>query len=203
MDPVLYPRSVRYLRALPAGVHSYPECECKAALYRAALENLPKKLDTRELDPLIASYVDEPVPISAWVPEVVNTAVYLAIADQVFKNDDAFLQWVSEFSARVFEAPMYRILMIVASPERLAKGATRRWDNFHRGVEYEVTIVEEGTESVMRFPPNVYDRLVFRAHLKAIEAAYRATDAKRAMVELVSFEATEARFRTRWYPESR
>jgi hypothetical protein len=110
---------------------------------------------------------------------------------------------VSDFSARVFEAPMYRILMLVASPERLAKGASRRWDNFHRGVEYDVTLVEGGTESVMRFPPHLYDRLAFRAHLKAIEAAYRATDAKRAMVELVSFDATEARFRTRWYPESR
>lgn len=200
---MLHPRTVRYLRTLPDGVRSYPECESKATLYRSALDNLPSRLDTRELDPLLASYIDEPLPVSAWVPEVVNTAVYLTIADQIFKNDDTFLKWVSEFSARVFEAPMYRILMLVATPERLAKGASRRWDNFHRGVEYEVKVVDQGTESLMRFPPHLYDRLTFRAHLKAIEAAYRATDAKHAMVELVSFEATEARFRTRWYPESR
>jgi hypothetical protein len=120
----------------------------------------------------------------------------------VFKNDEAFLTWVAAFSGKVFETPMYRLLMMVATPERLAKGARRRWDNFHQGVEYEVQLVPAGTEAVMRYPPNLYDRLTFRAHLKAIEAAYRATDAKHAIVELVSMSATEARFRAIWYPES-
>lgn len=202
VDPVLYPRLTRYLRSLPRGIESYPDCESKATLYREALRHLATPLDTRGLDPLLAAYIDDPLPVSAWVPEVLNTAVYLAIADQIFKNDEAFLSWVSDFSRRVFEAPMYRILMMVASPERLAKGARRRWDNFHRGIEYDVTVVSGGSESVMRYPPNVYDRLAFRAHLKAIEAAYRATDAKHAVVELISFEPTVAQFRTRWYPES-
>jgi hypothetical protein len=192
---------VRYLRNLPNALLSHPECESKASLYREAIRNLPKPLETADLDPLLAAYINEPVPLSAWVPEVVNTAMYLIIADQVFKNDDTFLQWIADFSKRVFEAPMYRVLMAVASPERLASGARRRWENFHTGVEYDVTIGETGTEARMTYPRNLYDRLAFRAHLKAIEAAYRASGARNAVAELESMTSNEARFRVLWYPE--
>ena len=201
VDPVLYPRTVRYLRNLPNGLLSHPECESKASLYREALRNLPKPLETDSLDPLLAAYVNEPLPLSAWVPEVVNTAMYLVIADQAFKNDDAFLSWIADFSKRVFEAPMYRVLMAVASPERLANGARRRWENFHTGVEYDVVIGETGTEGKMTYPKNLFDRLAFRGHLKAIEAAYRASGARNAVAELETMTPTEARFRVLWYPE--
>ncbi len=201
VDPVLYPRTVRYIKNLPNGLLSHPTCESKASIYREALRNLPKPLDTGGLDPLLANYVTEPVPTSSWVPEVINTAMYLVIADQAFRNDDAFLGWITEFSKRLFEAPMYRVLMAVASPERLASGAVRRWENFHTGVEYEVTILEGGTEARMRYPRNLFDKLAYRAHLRAIEAAYRASGARNAVAELVSFEPNEAAFRVVWYPE--
>jgi hypothetical protein len=192
---------VRFLRNLPNGLLSHPECETKASLYREALRNLPKPLETESLDPLLASYVNEPLPMSSWVPDVVNTALYLVMADQIFRNDDAFLQWIADFSKRMFEAPVYRVLMAVASPERLAQGARRRWENFHTGVEYDVTIGDSGTEGRMQYPRNLYDKLAFRANLKAIEAAYRASGARNAVAELVTMTSNEATFRVLWYPE--
>lgn len=196
-----YPRTTSYLRRLPAGLLSHPQCESKASVYREALRNLPRKLELDGLDPLLADYVRDPLPMSSWVPEVVNTALYLAIADQVFGDDDKFLLWVSDFSQRVFEAPMYRVLMAVASPERLAAGGERRWSNFHTGVDYELRVVEGGTHSRFGFPPHLYDSLALRATLKAIEAAYRASGARGATAELIAIGATSAEFRVIWYPE--
>ena len=146
MDAKAYPRTANYLRRLPAGLLSHPQCESKASLYREALRNLPRPLVLEGLDPLLAEYVKDPLPMSAWVPEVVNTALYLAMADQVFGDDDSFLTWVSQFSQRVFEAPMYRLLMAVASPQRLASGGERRWANFHTGVDYEIMVLDGGTQ---------------------------------------------------------
>ncbi|MCA9579136.1 MAG: hypothetical protein R3B40_31525 [Polyangiales bacterium] len=203
MDAQAYPRTTSYLRRLPAGLLSHPQCESKASLYREAVRNLPRPLALDELDPLLAEYVRDPLPMSAWVPEVVNTALYLAIADQVFKDDDAFLAWVSEFSQRVFEAPMYRLLMAVASPQRLASGGERRWANFHTGVDYEIQVLEDGTHSRFGFPSYLYDSLALRATLKAIEAAYRASGARAARAELLNIGATHAEFRVLWYPDGK
>lgn len=201
VDPVSYPRTTSYLRRLPAGLLSHPQCESKASIYREALRSLPRPLEVDSLDPLLADYVRDPLPMSSWVPEVVNTALYLTMADQVFKEDDAFLAWVSDFSQRVFEAPMYRLLMAVASPERLANGGQRRWANFHTGVDYEITVGAEGTRSRFEFPLYLYDSLALRATLKAIEAAYRASGAKNARGELLAITPTSAEFRILWYPE--
>jgi len=201
VDTSAYPRTTNYLRRLPAGLLSHPQCESKASLYREALRNLPSKLDLTGLDPLLADYVRDPLPMSSWVPEVVNTALYLAIADHVFGDDEKFLQWVSDFSQRVFEAPMYRVLMAVASPERMAAGGERRWNNFHTGVDYELKVVEGGTHSRFSFPPYLYDSLALRATLKAIEAAYRASGARAATSELIAIGPTTAEFRIIWYPD--
>jgi hypothetical protein len=204
VDPVLLPRLVRYKRSLPREWLSHPQCECKASLYREALANLPKPIDPAmlaSLDGLLIEYIREPVPTSMMIPEVINTAIYLAIADTVFRNDEAFLDWISGFSRRALESPMYRILMAMVSPERLAGGGARRWNNFHTGVEYAITINDGGTDSVMRYPTNLFDRLAFRGHLRAIEAAYRASGAPNATAELGSMTSTEVRFRVTWYPE--
>ena len=96
VDTAAFPRVARYLAGLPNGWLSHPECECKATLYREALAALPRRLDTTGLDPLVVSYVEEPPPMTSWVPEVVSSAVYLAIADRVFQNDDAFLVCAAE-----------------------------------------------------------------------------------------------------------
>ena len=201
MDASAYPRTTSYLRRLPAGLLSHPHCESKASLYREALRNLPRKLDLDGLDPLLADYVRDPLPMSSWVPEVVNTALYLAIADQIFGDDEKFLTWVSDFSQRVFEAPMYRVLMAVASPERLAAGGERRWNNFHTGADYELKLAERGPNSRFSSPPYLYDSLALRATLKAIEAAYRASGARGATSELIAIGPTTAEFRIIWYPE--
>ena len=198
---MLHPRLARYQRSLPSGWLSHPQCECKASLYREAVANLPKPIDPSGLDSLLADYLKDPVPASVMIPEVINTAIYLAIADTVFRNDEAFLDWISAFSKRTFESPMYRVLMSMASPERLAKGGVRRWNNFHTGVEYEISVDDLGTQSRMTYPTNLFDRLAFRGHLRAIEAAYRASGAPNAAAELVNMTSTDVSFRVVWFPE--
>lgn len=203
MDPKTFPRLSRYLQGLPRGLLSHPECECKASVYREAMSNLPRPMDVRGLDPLLADYFQNPMPVSTWIPEVVNSALFLAIGDVFFPTDSAFLDWIGGFSEATFRAPMYRVLMAVASPQVLAQGAQRRWRTFHVGTELETSIGANGTETVLRFPQNAFDALVLKGTLRAIQAAYRASGAKNATVELVEFTSTEARYRSVWYPERR
>lgn len=191
------------MASLPQGLRSHPGCECKASLYREAMTNLPRTMDVRGLEPSLADYFVNPMPVNTWIPEVINTALFLAMADAFFPLDNAFLDWVSSWSEATMRAPMYRILMTVASPQVLAQGGTRRWKTFHVGSELETTITENGTDSILRFPENAFDALVVRGTLRAVQAAYRASGAKNATVELVQFTPVEARYRSVWYPERR
>lgn len=201
MDASTYPRVSRYIKSLPRGLASHPECECKASVYREALAAVPKPIDARGLDPLIADYLVNPMPVSTWVPEVVNTAIFLTMADMYFPTDTAFLDWVGAFSEATFRAPMYRILMAVASPNTLAQGAQRRWRTFHTGTELESVVGPNGTETILRYPENTFDSLSLRATLRAIQSAYRASGARSSVVELVRFTPTEASYRSIWHPE--
>lgn len=200
VDAVVYPRLARYLKSLPNGLLSYPECEGKASMYREAIGNAPRKLELRGLDPLIADYVQDPVPMTAWIPEVINVAIYLALADAVFERDEAFLDFVGGMTDAMFAAPAYRILMAVASPERLANGAARRWQHFHTGSGYESRIGKNGTESHITYPPYLFDKLALRAIGRAVQSAYRASGARHAAVEVASWSPTETVMRSVWDP---
>lgn len=201
MDRSAFPRVAEYLSALPAGWLSYPECECKASVYREALSTLGKPLDTTGLDSLLVDYIENPVPTSMWIPEVINAGIYLAICDRAFGDEERFLDWVYRVAVGTFEKPMYRALFYIASPERLARSGATRWAAFHRGTEYEVEVLAAGAKSQWRYPPNLMPRLVVLGSSRAVQAAYRAAGAPKAVVKLIEFSATRARTETNWYPD--
>ena len=200
MDRAAFPRTSRYLSSLPRGWLSHPECECKAAIHREAIAHLPRPMPTEGLHPLLADYFQNPVPVSSWVPEVINSALFLAMADVFFPVEASFLSWIGGIAEDTFKSPMYRLLMIVASPNALAQGGARRWAAFHTGTEYETKVGDGGTTTTLRFPEHTFDPLVVRGTLRAIQAAYRASGARDATVDIVDFSPTKVVYRSVWYP---
>lgn len=201
MDTTAFPRVAAYLAALPSGWLSHPECECKASVYREALASLGRTFDTTGLDPLLADYVENPLPMSAWVPEVVNAGIYLAICDRAFGDEERFLDWVYRVAVTTFEKPMYRALFYIASPERLARSGATRWAAFHRGTEYSVEVQKGGARSAWTYPRNLLPRLVVLGSARAVQAAYRAAGAPKAIVRLVEHTPTSARTESIWFPD--
>ncbi len=201
MDELRFPRLTEYLSHLPNGLLSYPEYECKASIYRGALAALPAEVDFDGIDPLLADYIDNPSPMSAWIPEVVNGALYLAFCDRAFHGAEArYLAWIESIAQAVFSAPAYRFLMMVASPKRLATNGERRWPAFHRGTEYEIEIHEGGTKATLTYPPHLFNHTIVSASVRAIVVAYRAAGATEADLEIVRVGRTQAQFKTIWYP---
>jgi hypothetical protein len=191
-----------YISSLPKGLDSYPESKCKGSVIRGALDALPGELDFEAMPEALAEFIQNPPPPSSWVPETCSMSVYLAVADQLFPNDErAFSYWVYGVGKAVFQSPMYRILMLVASPARLAKGAQRRWGAFHQGSEYLLERHEWGTLSKIKYQPYLFPRLGVVATSMAIKAAYRASGARKAKVEVVGWTPTEATIRSEWAPE--
>ena len=105
------------------------------------------------------------------MPEVVNSALFLAMSDVFFPAETSFLHWVGGIAESTFRSPMYRLLMVVASPQALANGGARRWSAFHVGTEYETKVGDNGTQTTLTYPANAFDSLVVRGTLRAIQAA--------------------------------
>lgn len=202
LDPVRFPRLAAYISRLPEGLESHPEARCKASIARGLIDALPRPFDLELLPPALRELVERPPASTEWILETLNTAIYVAAADYFFYEDEnAYDEWVDQIGAAVFSSPMYRILMFVASPRRLAKGAERRWSAFHRGSRYNTQLHDWGTETVIEFPSFLFPRVALRAMASAVRAAYRASGAPNATVDILELGEVHAVTRAVWFPE--
>ena len=188
-----------YLDGLPAGIDSYPDQRAKASAYRAFLEGLPAGDLAGALPAPVRHLVTDPEPVTAWITEVHANVLYLAAVDVLFDGEADFLDHYERMNERLLGGPLYRMLMRVASPGIIVRGAAARWDSFHRGV----TLEAEGTgpnaaKVTLTWPPAIYTRLIAEGYARAFVVALRLAGGKDAALELTEFTATGARYRGTW-----
>jgi hypothetical protein len=187
----------RYLAGLPAGLDSYPSCQAKGSIFRAMVEGTglePGALPA-PLRPLV---VEPPIP-SDWLPEAHLGALLLAAADRLGLDDQRFFAWARARNRALFEGTLYRALMALVSPERLARFAPMRWRAFHRGTSLELGRVDdEGLRARISFPPGLFDGQLLIAYTAAFAAALDAAGAREVDVAIEEIAATSAVYRARW-----
>jgi hypothetical protein len=188
-----------YLRNLPKGLASFPECKAKATLVRTFADHHIAPSSSEKLpDELVSLLVTPPLPAS-WVSEVQFMCVTLWARESRFSSDEAFLSWVRRLNAELFATPLYRMIMWVASPRLLLAGAARRWQQFHRGTRLTVPVQGPGfAEMVIGFPPGLFNELHIRIFGVAFEAGIEAAGGKHCATAAYHLGNGEARVRVEW-----
>ncbi|MFT3773971.1 MAG: DUF2378 family protein [Minicystis sp.] len=196
----MLPSVASYLEKLPGGENAYPDCCVKASVVRHALEarTLGREVP---LPPALRALVDRPPPVSVWVPEVLFNALMIAIREVHFAPGDldGFLAWVYEQNKRLLSTPLYRMLFLVVSPERLLVGMEKRWASFRRGTE--ASLLRFGPNDVeiqVRSPPNLYAPQSVQGMATALRATIDCAGARGATVEGSLRSSTEVVYRLRW-----
>lgn len=191
----------RYLAGLPAGLDSFDGCVCKGSLLRSALAQQPiEELSARLPAPLAALVRDPPVD-SEWVSEVRFAAIVHGVADVRGYSDADVVAWTRDRNRALFRNPAYRILMAVASPGALVRGAAMRWSNWHRGTSLEVEgILDEGVRALLRFPGGLFDGLMLDGFGAAFVAALELARAPSPAARWERLEPGAARFVVSWGP---
>jgi len=179
----------RYLASLPRGVESYPEAQVKASVYRDGLDSFDLAREVEGLPEPVAELILDPLPVTAWVPEVHSLSVLLALRDRLFEPGpeglDRYEHWVFERNLRLLRRPLYRALFLLISPERLLSGVERRWSAFRRGTSARVVASGPGfAEIVISHPPKLYDQTVHRGLAGALRAAAAAAGARGPVAHL-------------------
>ena len=189
-----FPRLSAYLASLPKEWDSYPDCVVKAATYRQMLDALAPPLRADELPEPIVDYVAHPRPVSSYVPEVHNIALYLAVRDLRFKTDAAWLDWIEGIFDAFYASPLYRVLFFVATPSMLLKGGAKRWAQFRKGTKLERASELESDKHLSRlvYPPQLFPKPVCEAFARGIRAAVRASGLKHADVIVKEHGPTSA-----------
>ena len=190
-----YPRLMEYLGALPAGIHSYPECQSRAGLLGSVLARESRREAAPE--PFVEALLRPAT--TPWVPEVRFNAALLAIADAESMSDAQHLRWARATNGQLYHGLLYRALMAMFSPAVLLERAASRWDSFHRGSRLEVTGTHAGeARAVLTFPARLYTRLLLGGCGEAFAAAFEHSRGRDVTVELLEATEISGLFRCRW-----
>lgn len=190
-----FARMMDYLEALPAGIHSYPQCQARAGILQTFLDAMPPQAAT--LDPWVAGLM-RPTP-RAFVPEVVLHASIFAVADAAGLSEAQLLEWNRATNRALYGGLLYRALMAIFSPMQLLERAPKRWENFHQGTK--LTVKSAGPREAvgtLTFPERLFTRLTLQVYAGAFAAALEHARGRDVTVELGAATSTSAEFVARW-----
>ncbi len=196
-----FPRLEAYLAGLPSGLDSYLQAEHKASVYHAFFDDTHSLAQhAARLPGPLQDIIARPPPINTWMPECRATALYMALADAHFPDDDAFIAYAYRRNKALISSVAYRVLFKVLRPQAVLAGAASRWERFHRG-GVELTSEPRGQSDValvVSYPAGLVTELLARAYTTAFRGAVEVAGGKHVRFELEEVTDTHARFRGSW-----
>jgi len=187
-----------YLADLPDGLSSHPGCKAKVSVLRSALDVLEVEADPSWPEP-IRELIEEPPPMSVWIPEVLNVGAHLAIVDANHMDDDAVIDWGYRSNQRLAQSKLYRVLTHLATPPLLLRAARLSWTVLHRGVDVAVSLDGDKTATVsVTHPPHVWTELVHRSTAQGFQAALEISQGEAVEVQIEDLSATHCDYRCSW-----
>jgi hypothetical protein len=171
-----------YLAALPRGLAAYPSCQQKSAILRTFMTAEIAHHIEGALPPELRGLVTHPPPVTAWIPEVQATALYLAGRDAM-GSDEEYVEMAYVLNRKLLSGVLYRALFAFVSPTRVLTGAASRWGQLHRGTDLRALKVTD-TDAVLRLtgPPNHIPQVLALAYGTAFRAVLELTGGRSVVV---------------------
>jgi hypothetical protein len=178
MDPQWGPsyayllRTIAYVKSLPQGLDSYPECASKASVWKNILRLTDARGLAGRVPPELLVFSSPGMLDGAWISAVQSFAGHLALRDCLFQTDDAICEHFRRLDRELLSGRLYRALIALASPRMVVHAADRRFASMFKGITLEAQ--DEGPRRVLltlKYPPELLPPLVGRLYLIAFEVA--------------------------------
>lgn len=192
-------RTRAYLRALPDGLASYPECLSKASVWN----NILRWTDTSAL----AGRVPDDLPLvpdrgmltGAWIPVVQSFAAHLVLRDCLFTSDDQMTEHFRMMDRQLLSGPLYRVLFALSSPSLTVLAARRQFATLFRGIALTAAPSGEcATNLELSYPAMILPTLVARLYLVAFEVALEMAGAVNVEGRMLDHGPTTAHYELSW-----
>lgn len=192
----------RYLASLPHGIDSYPDCVQKGSVSKEFLRFMPSAGLAGRVPKPVENLILRPPAPSAWVPEVHVEALFLSVLDAHFGDDTEFLTRSYVANKELLTGPLYRVLMLVASPLYLVKNAESRWKTFHRGVNLLTDALPTEKTGTARFhleyPKLLLPEVLAKSYTTAFRAGLEAAGGREVKAEVAQWAETRCEFTISW-----
>jgi hypothetical protein len=197
LDAERFPTVAEYLRGLPGGLAAYPDCKVRGGLVNSILQAF--ELDARGLPDSLCQWIDSPPLQSEWMPQVAARAFLRVLFDQQLKTREAYLQWAYESQKKVLSGPLYRILFLGISPQRLVRVAASRYAHFHQGLTF--TIEHQSSQqatAMLRYPTNLCTPFDHVSTLEGLRGGIELAGGKQVQTRVVDHTHNSARLQVDW-----
>lgn len=199
LDAGQYPSAAAYLRALPGGLDAYPEAQCVTDVVLTLFEDFPALRDMDSASPRITELLRKPYKSGNWMLEAEANTILLMARDTHFRGDAAYLAWSEEMVRKVYDRPLYRVLMRILSPTLMVMGAQKRWSAFRRGTQFSVE--KRGDRAytlLLGFPQDLFNQLHLDAFGISFRVALEFAGAKDVQVPLTDSSRESGTFGLSW-----
>jgi hypothetical protein len=151
------------------------------------------------LPPEVRRLINTPPTNSAWIPDTVYFGAVLALADYRRMDNARYRGWLREANRRLFQSPVYRVLLSLTSPGVLLTLCSSTWGTMHRGTTLKIVDSGKGVGAAeLTFPERAYDRAVIEAIEVGLLVALERSNVKAPAVTTRAITATSARFEAHW-----
>lgn len=200
IDPERFPALADYVERLPAGLASYPEAQSMGILLKSSVVGHYFHPTWKDLPVQITELFRKPPLPTAWVPTVLNDAIFSLVADTFYPTEDALMKWSYERTIRLAALPMYVPLTKMAGVDRFMRAAARVHDLFQRGTQLEVEARPGSADLRLRHPPHLHSRKNHLTNEAVFRAVLESAGGTGATVKLVESRADGARYHAEWDP---
>lgn len=197
-DERRFPSLAAYLRPLPAGLASFPECQVKAVFVHSVLSDYPLQQASEQLPAGLAELLQHLPPSTAWISEVHFHALLRVLRDLYFATDAALVAWSYGSQYKLLGGPLYRVMFALLSPERVVRLAPQRWAHFHRGLWLEVTAASGRAMGTLHHPPYLYQRLDHELSLAGMRAVIELAGGRSVRTDIEDTSPTQSRSLLTW-----
>ncbi len=197
-DADRFPRLARYLSVLPEGLDSYPHLQAKASPLRRGVDRFPVDRDVRGVPERVRELLVHPPSMNVWLPATLANAAYLAVADFHGWSAEQYEEASYRVNFELYRSPMYRALMILASPERLLATSQKRWPAFHKGSMLAVRLEGRSATLTLPFPRHSFPELCGWGFLGSLRAAIEGARGRNVRASVVEWTPTEGTLAVTW-----
>lgn len=192
-------RTRAYVKDLPRGIDSYPECRSKGHVWK----NILQLTDTRSLVGKVPEQLpvvlDSAILASSWIPAVQSFAAHLVLRDCLFGSDDAICEHFRSVDRCLLGGPVYRAMFALATPMLAVKAADRRFATMFQGITLQANAERDGHVTLdLCYPPLLLPSLVGRLYLVAFEVAIELAGGKQIVGNVLRHGSTSARHEITW-----
>lgn len=201
IDATLYPETATYLSRLPDGLGSHRECEVKGSVVREVAAGFDAAT-IATLPPVLREVIANPPPVSSWVHEVPLNVLLLVQHETLVRRTgqrDAMFDRAFDATRALLNTPLYKILFIVVSPERLFSGLDRRWNAMRRGTSIELLELAPMRARIRaHFPTQHYNETLVKIRAASLRASLSCAGAKDVEVTIDAVTKDRCDWSARW-----